>query len=278
VIGVALGVAWPETGAAMRPPGDAFIELTKVVIAPVVFCAVVHGIASARSAGSVGVKAHVCFKVVSTFALILGLLVVRTFQTGQGFDIDPAQLGAGAVQGFAHCAQSDSADQRLMGIIPDTFIGAFARGDLQQVLFLAVLTGFAISALPGRKRDAAAGAVDQLAAIFFGVVRIVVRAAPVGAFGAMAFTIGQYGLGSLLRLGELVATFCLTSLLFVLLVLGTTARSSGFSILRFRSYIREELPIVLGTSSSPEAVLPQAMRKLASHSFRWHRQGWSMVE
>ncbi|MBL6456179.1 dicarboxylate/amino acid:cation symporter [Belnapia sp. T6] len=264
VIGVALGALWPETGAALKPLGDGFIKLIKMVIAPVVFLTVVHGIASVKDAGRigrVGVKAILYFEVVSTFALAIGLIVAKVFQTGSGFNIDPSQLDAKAVQGYAQRAQSDSVIDHFMHIIPDTFIGAFAGGDLLQVLFLAVLTGFAINALPERARDAASHAVDSLSAIFFGVVKIVVRAAPIGAFGAMAFTIGAYGFGSLIRLGELVATFYLTSILFVLLVLGSIARFCGFSIIRFVAYIREELLIVLGTSSS-ESVLPQIMQKL----------------
>jgi aerobic C4-dicarboxylate transport protein len=264
VIGVAVGALWPETGAALKPLGDGFIKLIKMVIAPVVFCTVVHGIASVRDAGRVGrvgVKALVYFEVVSTFALALGLLVAIVFETGRGFNIDPAELDAHAVQGYAQRAQADSATEHLMAIIPDTFIGAFAQGELLQELLLALLTGFAINALPEAGRLAASNAVNILSEIFFSVVKIVVRAAPIGAFGAMAFTIGAYGVGSLLRLGELVATFYLTAILFVLLVLGSIARFCGFSILRFIAYIREELLIVLGTSSS-ESVLPQLMRKL----------------
>jgi aerobic C4-dicarboxylate transport protein len=264
VLGVTVGAAWPETGAALKPLGDGFIKLIKMVIAPVVFCTVVHGISSVQDAkrvGRVGVKALVYFEVVSTFALAIGLLVAKVFQTGSGFNIDPSQLDAHTVQGYAQRAKSDSVVDHLMAIIPDTFLGAFAQGELLQVLLLAVLTGFAINALPERGRLAASQAVNTLSEIFFGVVKIVVRAAPIGAFGAMAFTIGEYGVGSLVRLAELVATFYLTSILFVLVVLGAIARFCGFSILRFVAYIREELLIVLGTSSS-ESVLPQLMRKL----------------
>jgi aerobic C4-dicarboxylate transport protein len=264
VLGVLLGAFAPGTAAAMKPLGDAFVKLIKLVIAPVVFCTVVHGIASVRDAskvGRVGLKAILYFEVVSTFALALGLIVAKVFHTGSGFNIDPSQLDAKAIQGFAQKAHGDSVVSHLMAIIPDAFFGAFVNGDLLQVLFVALLTGFAINALPDKMREAAAHAVDALSAIFFGIVRIVVKVAPIGAFGAMAFTIGQYGIGSLLQLGELVATFYLTSILFVLLVLGGIARYCGFSILRFVNYIREELLIVLGTSSS-ESVLPQIMRKL----------------
>jgi len=263
-LGITLGALWPETGASLKPLGDGFIKLIKMIIAPVVFCTVVHGIASVQDAGRVGrvgVKALLYFEVVSTFALAFGLIVARTLRTGSGFNIDVAQLDAKAIQGFTTAARSDSVTDHLMRIIPDTFIGAFAQGELLQVLLLAVFTGFAINALPEKSRLAATHAMDVLSEMFFGIVKIVVRAAPIGAFGAMAFTIGAYGIGSLLRLGELVATFYLTSIAFVLIVLGTIARFCGFSIIRFILYIREELLIVLGTSSS-ESVLPQLMQKL----------------
>ncbi len=228
------------------------------------FCTVVHGIASVRDAsrvGRVGLKALLYFEVVSTFALAFGLIVAKVFQTGGGFNIEVSQLDARSITGFTQKAQGDSVVAHLMAVIPDTFVGAFAQGELQQVLLLAVLTGFAINALPEAARVPVSHAIDRLSEIFFGVVKIVLKAAPVGAFGAMAFTIGAYGIGSLLKLGELVATFYLTSIAFVLIVLGSIARICGFSILRFIAYIREELLIVLGTSSS-ESVLPQIMQKL----------------
>ncbi|WP_458095763.1 C4-dicarboxylate transporter DctA [Roseomonas sp. WA12] len=264
VLGIAVGVIWPHTGEAMRPLGDGFVKLIRMVIAPVVFFTIVHGIASvrdARSVGRVGIKALFYFEVVSTFALVIGLAVAKIFKTGSGFNIDASQMNAAAIQGFAQRAANDSVAAHLMAIIPDSFVGAFANGDLLQVLLLAVLTGFAINALPDRLREPISHAVDAAGAVFFGVVSIVVKAAPVGAFGAMAFTIGAYGFGSLLRLGELVATFYLTALFFVIVVLGSIARFCGFSIFRFIAYIREELLIVLGTSSS-ESVLAQIMRKM----------------
>ena len=261
--GVALGALFPETAAGFKPLGDAFVKLIKLVIAPVVFLTVVHGIASVRDAssvGRVGIKALVYFEVISTFALGIGLLVADVLKTGRGFNIDIASLDAHAVQGYTQRAQGDSVVGHLMGIIPDSFVGAFVNGDLLQVLFVAVLTGFAINALPQAARVPVTHAVDRLSDIFFGVVRIVVKFAPLGAFGAMAFTIGAYGLGSIIRLGELVGTFYLTSIAFVVVVLGTVGMVCGFSIFRFVNYIREELLIVLGTSSS-ESVLPQIMRK-----------------
>ncbi|MBB5692640.1 C4-dicarboxylate transporter DctA [Muricoccus pecuniae] len=264
VLGVAVGVIWPQTGAALRPLGDGFVKLIRMVIAPVVFFTIVHGIASvrdAKSVGRVGIKALAYFEIVSTFALVIGLCVAKIFKTGSGFNIDPSQMNAAAIQGYAQKAANDSVVSHFMALIPDTFVGAFANGDLLQVLVLAVLTGFAINALPDKLREPISHSVDSLSAIFFGIVSIVVKAAPVGAFGAMAFTIGAYGFGSLLRLGELVATFYLTALFFVVVVLGTIARFCGFSIFRFIAYIREELLIVLGTSSS-ESVLAQIMRKM----------------
>ncbi|WP_338661585.1 C4-dicarboxylate transporter DctA [Pararoseomonas sp. SCSIO 73927] len=263
-LGIAVGVIWPGTGEAMRPLGDGFVKLIRMVIAPVVFFTIVHGIASvrdAKSVGRVGVKALFYFEVVSTFALIIGLGVAKIFRTGEGFNIDASQMNANAVQGFAQRAANDSVAAHLLNIIPDTFVSAFAGGDLLQVLLLAVLTGFAINALPDRLREPISHAIDAAGAVFFGIVSIVVKAAPVGAFGAMAFTIGAYGFGSLIRLAELVATFYLTAIFFVVVVLGTIARFCGFSIFRFVTYIKEELLIVLGTSSS-ESVLAQVMRKM----------------
>jgi aerobic C4-dicarboxylate transport protein len=264
VLGVAVGVFWPQTGAAMRPLGDGFVKLIRMVIAPVVFFTIVHGIASvrdAKSVGRVGIKSLVYFEVVSSFALIIGLGVAKIFHTGAGFNIDPSQMNAAAIQGYAQKAASDSVTAHLLAIIPDTFIDAFAKGDLLQVLLLAMLTGFAINALPERLREPISHAVDAAGAVFFGIVNIVVKAAPVGAFGAMAFTIGAYGFSSIFRLAELVATFYLTSLFFVIVVLGTIAKLCRFSIFRLINYIREELLIVLGTSSS-ESVLAQLMRKM----------------
>jgi aerobic C4-dicarboxylate transport protein len=263
VIGVALGYFYPDAGKAMNPLGVAFINLIKMLIAPVIFCTVVHGIASMgdlRKVGRIGVKTLLYFEVVSTFALVLGLVVGELVQPGSGLNKDPATLNPAAVASFVTRAKEDSVIAHLMAIIPDSFFGALARGDLLQVLLVAILSGFAISAMgeAGRK---IAGAIDLAAKMFFGVIRIVVRAAPIGAFGAIAYTIGAYGLGSLINLGALIITFYITALLFVFLVLGTIARLSGFSILRFIGYIKDELLIVLGTSSS-ETVLPQMMQKM----------------
>jgi aerobic C4-dicarboxylate transport protein len=262
-IGVAVGYFYPATGKALNPLGLAFINLIKMMIAPVIFCTVVHGIASMgdlRKVGRIGVKTLLYFEVVSTFALALGLIVGEIVHPGSGLNKDPASLNPAEVAGYVTRAREDSIVAHLMGIIPDSFFGALARGDLLQVLLVAILSGFAVSAMgeAGRKITAA---LDLAAKMFFNIIRIVVRAAPIGAFGAMAFTIGAYGIGSLVNLGALIATFYATSVLFVLLVLGTIARLSGFSIVRFIGYIKDELLIVLGTSSS-ETVLPHMMQKM----------------
>jgi aerobic C4-dicarboxylate transport protein len=264
VIGVLVGYYFPDAGKAMKPLGDGFIALIRMMIAPVIFCTVVHGIASMsdlKKIGRIGVKTLFYFEVVSTFALALGLLVGELAHPGSGFNIDPASLDPKAVSSYVTRAKEDSLVGHLLAIIPpDSFFGALARGDLLQVLLVSILTGFAISMM-GEAGESVARAIDKAARVFFGVIRIIVRVAPIGAFGAMAFTIGAYGLGSLVNLGALIATFYLTSLLFVFIVLGTIARISGFSILRFIAYIKDELLIVLGTSSS-ETVLPHMIQKM----------------
>jgi aerobic C4-dicarboxylate transport protein len=263
-LGIALGYFYPKIGIAMKPFGDGFIALIKMMIAPVIFCTVVHGISSMgdlRKVGRVGVKTLVYFEVVSTFALVIGLLVGRIVQPGAGFDIDPASLDPHAVETYVKRAKEEGIVAHLLAIIPpDSFVGALARGDLLQVLLVSILSGFAIAQL-GETGQRIAGAIDAAAKMFFAVIRIIVRAAPVGAFGAMAFTIGSQGLGALWNLGQLILTFYLTAILFVLVVLGTIAYFAGFSILRFIGYIKDELLIVVGTSSS-ETVLPQLMRKM----------------
>jgi len=263
VIGVVVGYLFPDGGKAMKPLGDGFIALIRMMIAPLIFCTIVHGIASMsdlKKVGRIGVKTLLYFEVVSTFALALGLIVGELVQPGGGFNIDPAAMDPKAVSTYVTRAKDDSLVAHLMGIIPDSFFGALARGDLLQVLLVSILSGFSIS-LMGKAGEEIAGAIDKAARVFFGIIRIIVRIAPIGAFGAMAFTIGAYGLGSLINLGALIATFYATSLLFVFIVLGTIARLSGFSILRFIGYIKDELLIVLGTSSS-ETVLPHMMQKM----------------
>ncbi len=262
-IGIGLGHFFPDIAKAMKPLGDGFIALIRMMIAPVIFCTVVHGIASMsdlKKIGRIGVKTLLYFEVVSTFALALGLIVGWLVQPGAGFNIDPTTIDPKAVASYVTRAKEDTLVAHLLAIIPDSFFGALARGDLLQVLLVSILTGFAISMM-GETGAPAARAIDAAAKVFFGVIKIIVRAAPVGAFGAMAFTIGAYGLGSLVNLGALIATFYATALLFVLVVLGAIAKLAGFSILRFIAYIKDELLIVLGTSSS-ETVLPHMMVKM----------------
>jgi len=262
-LGVAIGYYFPDTGKAMKPLGDGFIALIKMMIAPIIFCTVVHGIGSMsdlKKVGRVGVKTLFYFEAVSTLALAIGLIVGEVLEPGKGFNIDPATLDPKAVASYVTQAKEQGVVAHLLAIIPDSFFGALARGDLLQVLLVSILSGFAIARL-GKLGENINGAISAAAKVFFGIIRIVVQVAPIGAFGAMAFTIGAYGLGSLVNLAALVATFYLTSILFVLVVLGTIAHLAGFSILRFIAYIKDELLIVLGTSSS-ETVLPHMLQKM----------------
>jgi aerobic C4-dicarboxylate transport protein len=263
IVGVLLGVFDPGLAAKMKPLGDGFIKLIKMIIAPVIFCTVVAGIAGMqdmKKVGRVGGKALLYFEVISTFALAIGLIIANVVRPGAGFNVDVATLDTKAIAEYTAKTKSLSTVDFLMNIIPHTFVDAFAKGDILQVLLIAILFGFALSLLGERGRPIGKF-VDDLSHVIFGIVGIVMKAAPVGAFGAMAFTIGKYGVAALLPLAKLVGTFYLTSAVFVLLVLGTVAYFTGFSILRFISYIKEELLIVLGTSSS-ESALPALMRKM----------------
>jgi aerobic C4-dicarboxylate transport protein len=262
-LGIVLGHYFPDTGKALKPLGDGFIALIKMMIAPVIFCTVVHGIGSMSDLGKVGrigVKTLFYFEAVSTLALAIGLIVGEIIQPGKGFNIDPATLDPKLVASYVNRAKEEGMVAHLMAIIPDSFFGALARGDLLQVLLVSILSGFAITRLGavGKKINSA---IEMAGKMFFRIIAIIVRAAPIGAFGAMTFTIGAYGLDSLINLAWLVATFYLTSILFVLIVLGTIAHLSGFSIIRFIAYIKDELLIVLGTSSS-ETVLPHMIQKM----------------
>lgn len=262
-LGALLGYVAPETAKSMRWLGDAFIGLIKMMIAPVIFCTIVHGIASMgdlKKVGRVGLKALLYFEVVSTFALLIGIVVAEVIKPGAGFGANVAQLDPKAVATYASAAAKDSTVAHILGLIPRSYFDAFANGDLLQVLLISILSGVVISGL-GERAAGVSHAIDTAGKVFFGIIGLVVKLAPIGAFGAMAFTIGQYGLDKLGNLAGLIATFYLTSLLFVLLVLGAIARMAGFSIIRFIAYIKDELLIVLGTSSS-ETVLPQMMLKM----------------
>jgi len=263
-LGVLVGALWPHLGAALKPLGDGFVKLIKMAVAPVIFCTVAGGIAHMRDMkafGRLGLRTLVYFELVSTLALGLGLVVGELAHPGRGFNIDPRTLDPSVGAGYlAKAAHGQTLAEHLLNLIPDSFVGAFAGGDLLQVLVIAILTGFACTRL-GEFGERAAGVLEQVGKLFFGIIGVIVKLAPIGAFGAMAFTVGKYGVSALVNLGALIGTFYGASLLFVLLVLGTIAAAAGFSILKFLAYIREELLIVLGTSSS-ESALPQLMLKL----------------
>ncbi|MFQ2275485.1 dicarboxylate/amino acid:cation symporter [Aeromonas hydrophila] len=262
-LGVILGHIYPDLGADMKPLGDGFVKLIKMIIAPVIFCTVVTGIAgmeSMKAVGKTGAIALLYFEVVSTIALIIGLCVVNLLQPGAGMNVDPATLDASAISAYAEQAEAQGIIPFLLDVIPGSVIGAFASGNILQVLLFAVLFGFSLHHI-GEKGKVIFNVIDSFSQVIFGIINMIMRLAPVGAFGAMAFTIGKYGIGSLVQLGQLIACFYMTCLLFIFLVLGSIARANGFSILRFISYIREELLIVLGTSSS-ESVLPRMLVKM----------------
>jgi aerobic C4-dicarboxylate transport protein len=263
LLGVLLGHFYPAIGAQMKPLGDLFVKLIKMLIAPIIFCTVVHGIASMedmKKVGRVGLKALIYFEVMTTLALIVGLLIVNLWQPGTGMNVDPAALDTRAIQSYTRQAGEQSTVEFFMHIVPNTVVGAFAEGEILQVLLFAVLFAFALHAL-GEHGKPLVRLIDQIAHAFFKIVSYVMKLAPIGAFGAMAFTIGRYGVGTLLSLGQLMACFYATSLIFVLVVLGVVGWLSGFSILKFIRYIKEELLIVLGTSSS-ESVLPRMLAKM----------------
>ena len=263
--GVLLGAYAPATGAAMKPLGDGFIKLIKMIIAPIIFCTVVLGIAGTenlKKVGRTGGLALLYFEVVSTLALIVGLVIVNVLQPGAGMNVDVRTLDAGAVTAYAGPGKMQSTKDFLLNVIPTTIVDAFAKGEILQVLLIAILFGIALQQL-GARENALFPYVEKLSEALFAIVKLIMYAAPIGAFGAMAFTVGAYGVQSLLSLGKLMATFYLTCLAFIFGVLGAIARAHGFNIFRFLSYIREELLIVLGTSSS-EAALPRMMAKVES--------------
>lgn len=262
-LGAALGHFYPDIGVALKPLGDGFIRLVKMVIAPVIFLSVVSGIAGMRDMGGVGrvaAKAFAYFLTVSTGALVLGLIVANVVRPGAGLNIDPATLDPTAVADYVHKAHDTSIVGFLTDIIPTTLVSALTDGSILQTLFVAILFGVALS-LVGKPAAPVLDLVERLAIVVFRLVAMLMRLAPIGAFGAIAFTIGKFGLGTLVNLGALVATFYVTSLLFVLVILGAIARAHGFSVVRLIVYLRAELLLVLGTSSS-EAALPSLIAKL----------------
>src|SRR5436309_13765506 len=266
IIGIVLGMVAPDFAAKLKPLGDAFIKLIKMLIAPIVFCVVVHGIAGAgdlKKVGRVGVKAVIYFEVVTTIALALGILLAYGFQPGVGMNIDPTKLDAGALSSYVDKAsqvKSQGTVEFLMKIIPTTFIGAFANGDVLQVLLIAILFGCGFSLL-GEAGKPVISLIERISHGLFKMMFFIVKLAPLGVLGAIAFTVGKYGIGSLKQLGYLVALFYVTVGIFVVVVLGAIMRMVGFNIFKFLRYLKDELMVVLGTASS-DSVLPQVMRKL----------------
>ena len=263
VIGVILGHFYPQTGEAMKPLGDGFIKLIKMIIAPIIFCTVVVGIAGMedmKKVGKTGGLALLYFEVVSTLALIIGVVIINLVHPGRGMNIDVSTLDTKGIAAYTGPGKMTSTTDFLMNIIPSQIVDAFAKGEILQVLLIAVLFGFALHKFGGRG-TMVFDFIEKFSHVLFVIVGYIMKVAPIGAFGAMAFTIGKYGVGSLVQLGQLMATFYLTCLIFVFVVLGSIARYHGFSIWKFVKYIREELLIVLGTSSS-EAALPRMMEKM----------------
>jgi len=261
--GILLGYFYPKTGASLKPLGDGFIKLIKMIIAPIIFCTVVTGIAGMedmKKIGRVGGKALLYFEVVSTLALAIGLIIVNVLQPGVGMNADVSTLDTTALSGYTAAAKSQSTVEFLLGVIPNTVVDAFAKGDILQVLLFSVLMGFALASAGPTSKPVVAF-IEQLSHAFFKVVGFIMKLAPIGAFGAMAFTIGKYGVASLLPLAKLMGSFYLACVLFIFLVLGAIARWVGFNIFKFIAFIKEELLIVLGTSSS-ESVLPGMIAKM----------------
>jgi len=263
VIGVLLGYFYPQTGEAMKPLGDGFIKLIKMIIAPIIFCTVVVGIAGMedmKKVGKTGGLALLYFEVVSSIALIVGLLIINVVKPGVGMNIDASSLDTKGIAAYTGPGKMASTTDFLLNVIPNTVVDAFAKGEILQVLLFAVMFGFALHKFGGRG-TLVFDLIEKASHVLFVIVGYIMKVAPIGAFGAMAFTIGKYGVASLLSLGALMATFYATCLFFIFAVLGTIARVHGFSIWKFIKYIKEELLIVLGTSSS-ESVLPRMMAKL----------------
>jgi len=263
IIGVLLGYFYPQAASAMKPLGDAFIKLIRMVIAPIIFCTVVHGIASMsdlKKVGKVALKALIYFEAVTTLALVVALVVVNVWQPGVGMNIDPSAIDTKPIQVYTTKAGQQSTVEFFLHVIPGTVVGAFAEGEILQVLFFSVLFGFALSFL-GERGKPALHIIELVSHTFFRIVGIIMKAAPIGAFGAIAFTVGTYGIGSLLSLGKLVFGFYFTCLFFVFVVLGTIARLAGFSLIKLMRYIKEEILLCFATTSS-EVVLPRMLVKL----------------
>ncbi|MCE5286733.1 MAG: dicarboxylate/amino acid:cation symporter [Pelosinus sp.] len=263
ILGILAGHLFPAFGESMKPLGDAFIKMIKMIIAPIIFCTIVSGIAGMddmKKVGRVGAKSLLYFEIITTFALFMGLIIVNVVKPGAGMNIDASTLDANAIASYTTAAQHHSSLDFFMNIIPGSAVDAFAKGDILQVLFFSILFGWALSSM-GSKGKAVYNLINDVSHTLFVIVDIIMKLAPIGTFGAMAFTIGKYGIESLVPLMKLLGTFYFTCLLFIFLIIGTVAKYSGFSLLKFLAYIKEELLIVFGTASS-ESVLPRMMTKL----------------
>ncbi len=263
LIGILLGYLYPSFAVQLKPFGDGFIKLVKMMIGPVIFCTIVTGIAGmqdAKKVGRVGIKALIYFEIVSTLALIIGLVVINILKPGVGMNVDPASLDPKAVESYLSQSKSTNVQDFLIHIIPDNIINALSNGDLLQILLFSVLFGFGLSKI-GEKAKPVLGVIKSVETGLFAVIKIIMRVAPLGALGAMSFTIGKYGLASLQSLGQLMLSFYITCILFIIIILGGILKLAGFNLFKLLAYIKEELLIVLGTSSS-EAALPTLMQKL----------------
>ena len=261
--GILIGTFFPTFAIQLKPLGDGFIKLIKMMIGPVIFCTIVNGIAgmeNTKKVGVVGIKTIIYFEVVSTFALLIGLVVINILKPGVGMNIDPASLDMKAVEGYMTQSKSVGVQDFILNIIPDNIVNALSNGNILQVLFFSILLGFALSKI-GNKAKPLLVVIKSLEDSLFAIIKIIMRVAPLGALGAMSFTIGKYGLGSLVSLGQLMGSFYLTCIIFIFFILGGILKYTGFSLWGLLKYIKEEILIVLGTSSS-EAALPSLMDKL----------------
>ena len=261
--GIVIGVFYPSFAVQLKPLGDGFIKLVKMMIGPVIFCTIVNGIAgmqNTKKVGVVGIKAIIYFEIVTTFALLIGLAVINVLKPGAGMNIDPASLDMKSVENFTGQSKSSSVQDFILNIIPENIINALSNGNILQVLFFSILLGFDLSKI-GPKGSPLLNGIKSIEEAMFAIIKFIMRLAPIGALGAMSFTIGKYGLGSLVQLGQLMGSFYLTCILFIIIILGGILRYTGFRLWRLLKYIKEELLIVLGTSSS-EAALPSLIDKL----------------
>ena len=263
IIGIAFGHFYPSAGASMRPLGDGFIKLIKMIIGPIIFCTIVSGIAGMddmKKVGRVGAKALIYFEVITTIALIIGLVVINLTKPGVGMNIDVSALDTKAISAYTTAAKSQSSVDFFMNIIPSTVVDAFAKGEILQILLFSIMFGGVLSAM-GKRGKAMFGLINDFTLALFKMVDVIMKVAPIGVFGAIAFTIGRYGLASLGPLGKLLGIFYVTCILFVIVIIGPVCKYCGFSLFKFVAYIKDELLIVLGTSSS-ESVLPRMMQKM----------------